>query len=147
MDLRYAAGTSSSPRNPLIPGPFFRVSFFSGRDAVVSTFCNLWCLLCRELINKTTAKPAFATRITCCFFITLQASKAISTLDTMAAIKSLITRDEVVNQLVKREKNWAAREPGVMVVFCIVGVVAIALIGLFIHKKLAARKANKAVVV
>lgn len=40
----------------------------------------------------------------------------------MAAIKSLITRDEVVNQLVKREKNWAAREPGVMVVFCIVGV-------------------------
>jgi hypothetical protein len=83
----------------------------------------------------------------------------------MAAIKSLITRDEVVNQLVKREKNWAAREPGVMVVFCIVGVgtllhffnlaraqvltstVAIGLISLFIHKKLAARKANKAVVV
>ncbi|KAJ4316323.1 hypothetical protein N0V84_007902 [Fusarium piperis] len=65
----------------------------------------------------------------------------------MAAIKSLITRDEVVNQLVKREKNWAAREPGVMVVFCIVGVVAIGLIGLFVHKKLAARKANKAVVV
>ncbi|KAI8718642.1 hypothetical protein NCS52_00643600 [Fusarium sp. LHS14.1] len=64
----------------------------------------------------------------------------------MAAIKSLITRDEVVNHLVKR-KNWAAREPGVMVVFCIVGVVAIGLIGLFIHKKLAARKANKAVVV
>lgn len=82
----------------------------------------------------------------------------------MAAIKSLITRDEVVNQLIKRQ-NWAAQEPGVMVVFCIVGVgkllaqlnparaqiltstVAIGLIGLFVHKRLAARKANKAVVV
>ncbi|KAJ4212151.1 hypothetical protein FSOLCH5_012484 [Fusarium solani] len=104
-------------------------------------------LFCRFADPAPSSKPAFATRITCCFFITLQASKAISTLDTMAAIKSLITRDEVVNQLVKREKNWAAREPGVMVVFCIVGVVAIGLISLFIHKKLAARKANKAVVV
>ncbi|WAO89392.1 Hypothetical protein NCS54_00678200 [Fusarium falciforme] len=104
-------------------------------------------LFCRFADPAPSSKPAFATRFTCCFFITLQASKAISTLDTMAAIKSLITRDEVVNQLVKREKNWAAREPGVMVVFCIVGVVAIGLLGLFIHKKLAARKANKAVVV
>lgn len=39
----------------------------------------------------------------------------------MAAINALITRDETLNQLVKRQ-NWAAREPGVIVVFCIVGV-------------------------
>lgn len=39
----------------------------------------------------------------------------------MAAIdKQLIAaRDVALNQLAKR-KNWAAREPGVIVVFCIV---------------------------
>ncbi|RBR13330.1 hypothetical protein FVER53590_02740 [Fusarium verticillioides] len=67
----------------------------------------------------------------------------LSTPDTMAAIKSLMTRDEVVHQLVKR-KNWAAREPGVIVVFCIVGVVAIGLLSLFLYRKAIARKANKA---
>jgi hypothetical protein len=39
----------------------------------------------------------------------------------MAAIKSLMSRDEVVHQLAKRQ-NWAAKEAGVVVVFCIVGV-------------------------
>jgi hypothetical protein len=39
----------------------------------------------------------------------------------MAAIKSLMTRDSVAHQLAKRQ-NWAAQEPGVIVVFCIVGV-------------------------
>jgi hypothetical protein len=38
----------------------------------------------------------------------------------MAAIKSLIAR-EAVHQLAKR-KNWAAKNVGPMVVFCIVGV-------------------------
>lgn len=38
----------------------------------------------------------------------------------MAAINSIIARD-VASHLVKR-KNWAAREPGVIVVFCIVGI-------------------------
>ncbi|KAJ4267470.1 hypothetical protein NW762_003577 [Fusarium torreyae] len=61
----------------------------------------------------------------------------------MAAIKSLMTRDEVVHQLAKRQ-NWAAKEPGVIVVFCIVGVVAIGLIGLFVAKRISARKASKA---
>ncbi|SPJ76154.1 uncharacterized protein FTOL_05885 [Fusarium torulosum] len=60
----------------------------------------------------------------------------------MAAIKSLMTRDEVVHQLAKRQ-NWAAKEAGVIVVFCIVGVVAIGLLSLFLHKKAVARKANK----
>ncbi|KAF4964391.1 hypothetical protein FZEAL_10873, partial [Fusarium zealandicum] len=37
--------------------------------------------------------------------------------------------------------------PGVVTVFCIVGVVALALIGLFVQKHLAKRKAAKASVV
>ena len=55
---------------------------------------------------------------------------------TMAAVDmSLAARSEaVVHHLMKR-KNWAAREPGVIVVFCIIGAVAILLIGLFINKK------------
>jgi hypothetical protein len=54
----------------------------------------------------------------------------------MAAIDlSLVSRSEAaVHQLVKR-KNWAAREPGVIVVFAIVGAVAILVVGLFIQKK------------
>lgn len=54
----------------------------------------------------------------------------------MAAIDmSLVARSEVaVHHLLKR-KNWAAREPGVILVFAIVGAVAILLIGLFIQKK------------
>lgn len=39
----------------------------------------------------------------------------------MAAIKSLMTRDSVAHQLAKRQ-NWASKEAGVIVVFCIVGV-------------------------
>ncbi|TVY17469.1 hypothetical protein LARI1_G004341 [Lachnellula arida] len=37
-----------------------------------------------------------------------------------------------IHQLVKRRKNWAAREAGVIVVFCIVFLVATGLIGLFL---------------
>jgi len=62
----------------------------------------------------------------------------------MAAFdQSLIARHEQqLHQLLKR-KNWAAREPGVVLVFCIVGVIALLLIGLFISRKLAARKAAR----
>jgi hypothetical protein len=54
----------------------------------------------------------------------------------MAAIDmSLVARSELaVHQLMKR-KNWAAREPGVILVFCIVGAVAFLLIGLLVSKK------------
>ena len=54
----------------------------------------------------------------------------------MAAIDmSLVARSELaLHHLIKR-KNWAAREPGVIVVFAIVGAVAILLFGLFIQKK------------
>jgi hypothetical protein len=52
----------------------------------------------------------------------------------------LISRD--VHQLTKR-KNWAAKEPGVILVFCIIGALVILLTGLFLMKKLAARRAAK----
>jgi hypothetical protein len=54
----------------------------------------------------------------------------------MAAIDmSLVARSELaVHQLMKR-KNWAAREPGVILVFCIVGAIAFLLIGLLVSKK------------
>lgn len=43
-------------------------------------------------------------------------------------------------QLVKRS-SWPARESGVMVVLCIVGVVIIGLGGLFIYRAIAKRRA------
>ena len=60
----------------------------------------------------------------------------------MVAINSLVTRDAVVHQLAKR-KNWAAREPGVMVVFCIVFVVAVGIAGAQIWKCLQRRKERR----
>jgi len=63
----------------------------------------------------------------------------------MAAIDtSLLSRSEnAVHELVKR-KNWAAREPGVILVFCIIGTLALLLIGIFINKKISAHRARKA---
>ena len=61
----------------------------------------------------------------------------------MPTFNTLVARDAVLSQLAKRE-NWAKQEAGVVVVFCIVGVVGIGLIALFISKKLAARRASKA---
>lgn len=57
----------------------------------------------------------------------------------MAALDySLVARDV----LAKRD-NFAQQEPGVIVVFVIVGLVGLLLVSLFIHKKLVARKAAK----
>ena len=50
---------------------------------------------------------------------------------------------ETLHQLVRR-KNWAAREPGVILVFCIIGALAILLTAIFINKKLSERRARKA---
>lgn len=55
----------------------------------------------------------------------------------------LSTRDTISHMLVKRKKNWAAREAGVVVVFCIVFVVASGLIGLWISRVLGRRKAKR----
>ncbi len=63
----------------------------------------------------------------------------------MAALDlSLVRRDAqaAVHQLVKR-KNWAAREAGVVVVFCVVFIVVAGLISLFIYRKLLARRARR----
>lgn len=59
----------------------------------------------------------------------------------MAAVDmSLVARSEyAVHQLMKR-KNWAQREPGVIVVFVIVFLVAILVLAMFINKKVSARK-------
>ncbi len=43
-----------------------------------------------------------------------------------------------------RRKNWARRNSGVVVVFAIVGALAILLLVLFIYRKLQARKAARA---
>ena len=64
--------------------------------------------------NLVITRKMFNCLLTYCFF------SILSALNTMAAIKSLMTRDSVAH-LAKRQ-NWAAREPGVIVVFCIVGV-------------------------
>jgi hypothetical protein len=54
----------------------------------------------------------------------------------MAAIDmSLVARSEVAISHLMKRKNFAAREPGVILVFAIVGAVVILLIGLFISKK------------
>ena len=60
----------------------------------------------------------------------------------MPAINKGIVAPRAVSTIVKRE-NWAQQEAGVVVVFCIVFVVGVGLLALFIHKKLAARKAAK----
>ena len=63
----------------------------------------------------------------------------------MAAIDmSLIARsEEQLHQLLRRKKNWAAREPGVILVFCIVFTIALLLISLFAYRKFQARRAAK----
>jgi hypothetical protein len=57
----------------------------------------------------------------------------------MAAVNmSLVSRSEyAVHQLMKR-KNWAQREPGVIIVLVIVFLVAILVIAMFINKRVRA---------
>jgi len=51
--------------------------------------------------------------------------------------------DAQLYMLAKR-KNFAAREPGVILVFCIVGTIAILLLSIFLYRKLQARKGTPA---
>lgn len=60
----------------------------------------------------------------------------------MPAVNTVVAR-EALSTIAKRS-NWAGREAGVVVVFCIVFIVAVGLVGLFISKRISARKANKA---
>lgn len=61
----------------------------------------------------------------------------------MAAI-SLIDRSqaETIHLLTKR-KNWAAKNPGVVLVFCIVFLVACGIIALLLYRRWLKRKAEK----
>ncbi|KAJ5682185.1 hypothetical protein N7462_005350 [Penicillium macrosclerotiorum] len=61
----------------------------------------------------------------------------------MAAI-SMIERSQGSKlPLVVKRGNWASREPGVILVFCIVFVVAVGIIALFAYRKWMKRKAEK----
>jgi hypothetical protein len=69
---------------------------------------------------------------------------APTTLAMAAFDHSLIARsDEMLHMLMKRKHNWAYKNPGVILVFCIVGAIVILLVGLTVMKKIAARKAAK----
>lgn len=56
----------------------------------------------------------------------------------------LVASDPQSHQLVRRKSNWASRNVGVTLVFCIVFIIASGLIGLFLYRKLLARKARRA---
>lgn len=45
--------------------------------------------------------------------------------------------------LAKRKKNWAAKNPGVVLVFCIVFVVGMGIVMLFAYRRWMRYKANK----
>jgi hypothetical protein len=60
----------------------------------------------------------------------------------MPTIHHTLDARDVAMQLSKRG-NWARQEAGVIVVFCIVGVVAIGVIWLCVHKWMLRRRANR----
>jgi hypothetical protein len=62
----------------------------------------------------------------------------------VALAKALPAAAPALHELVKRKKNWAQRQPGVILVFCIVAAVVLLLTGLWLQKKVAARRAAKA---
>ncbi|TID27813.1 hypothetical protein E2P81_ATG00568 [Venturia nashicola] len=51
---------------------------------------------------------------------------------------SLIARG--AHQLLKRKKNFAQKNPGIILVFCIVGSIFFLIVGILLMKKIAARK-------
>ncbi|KAI2606065.1 uncharacterized protein GGS25DRAFT_523733 [Hypoxylon fragiforme] len=61
----------------------------------------------------------------------------------MPSINNALVVRDTMNRIVPRE-NWAQQEAGVIVVFCIVFVVGVGLIGLWISKCVAKRRATKA---
>ncbi|KAJ4418435.1 hypothetical protein N0V85_001424 [Neurospora sp. IMI 360204] len=55
--------------------------------------------------------------------------------------RSVVVRDTL--NLIAKRSNWAGKEAGVIVVFCVVFIVLVGLVALFIHKKCAARRERK----
>ncbi|EGD99440.1 hypothetical protein TESG_06875 [Trichophyton tonsurans CBS 112818] len=67
-------------------------------------------------------------------------TKYLATTFTMAAILSLRDVHAASHQLAKR-KNWAAREPGVVLVFCIIFVIAVGVLSTYLYRRMQRRKA------
>ncbi|KAI9796294.1 MAG: hypothetical protein M1833_006379 [Piccolia ochrophora] len=44
----------------------------------------------------------------------------------------------------EKRANWAGQNAGIILVFCIVGIIAIGVISLFVYRKVTARKAARA---
>jgi hypothetical protein len=61
----------------------------------------------------------------------------------MAALILMEARDTISDLLTKREKNWAAREPGVVAVFCIVFIVAAGFLSVYISRAVAKQRAAR----
>ncbi|RYP20448.1 hypothetical protein DL767_009451 [Monosporascus sp. MG133] len=56
---------------------------------------------------------------------------------------AIVARDTFSTLAKRQQQNWAAQEPGVIVVFCIVFLVGCGLIGLWISKLISKRRAKK----
>ena len=66
----------------------------------------------------------------------------------MAVIQQLVARsaDALLYHNLEKRKNWAAKEPGVILVFAIIAAVVILLTGLWLQRRIAARRAAAATV-
>lgn len=60
----------------------------------------------------------------------------------MPAINTALVARETFSTIAKRQ-NWAQKEAGVVVVFCIVFVVALGVIGLLVGRKISAARARR----
>jgi len=60
-----------------------------------------------------------------------------------AILANTVALNGAVSHIAKRE-NWARKEAGVVVVFCIIFVVAVGLLSILISKKMKARKERNA---
>ncbi|PON26089.1 hypothetical protein TGAM01_v205033 [Trichoderma gamsii] len=123
------------------PEQFLRASLANrqSRPSTIQATPSFFSLPTFSLSNKTKKDP-FCLHPLHVSRLTQQTKQALPS-DTMAAIdKQLIAARDVASQLMKR-KNFAAREPGVIVVFCIVFIVSVGVLGLLIHKWIQRRKA------
>jgi uncharacterized membrane protein len=62
-------------------------------------------------------------------------------LSVVMAVISLVHYKPHLHQFVRR--SWAGRNPGVILVFCIVFIIAVGLITLFLYRRVIRKKAEK----
>jgi hypothetical protein len=96
------------------------------------------------LPNALHKAPSLGLTITTIDNSSLTSHTAPTTIAMAAFDHSLIARsDELLHEFMKRKnKNWAYKNPGVVLVFCIIGTIAILLIGLTVMKRVQARRAK-----